>query len=232
MNEHDARRARGDRRPVVIFGAQMSASLARYCLAHDSPYQVAGFTLDRAYLRSQQYEGLPLWAFETLEERCPPADYRLLIPIGYHGINGVRRARYEDGKRRGYSFVSYISRRASVWPDLQLGENVLIYEHAIVQPFSRIGDNCIIRSGVHISHHCHVASHAFLAPAVAMGGAGRIGEQAFIGVGAVLRDRIRIAERSFIGAGAVVVQATQADAAYLGNPARRIDKSALQASSA
>lgn len=57
-----------------------------------------------------------------------------------------------------------------------------------------------------------------------------MGEQAFVGVGAVLRDRIRIAERTFIGAGAVVVQDTQADAVYVGNPARKATKSALQAS--
>ena len=219
-----------DDRPVIIFGNQLSASLAWYCLLHDSPYRVAGFTVDEAYQHSAQFEGLPLLAFETLERHHPPADYRLLIPMGYQHINGIRRARYEAAKRRGYSFVNYISSRASVWPDLQVGENVLIYEHAIIQPFARIGDNCIIRSGAHISHHCRVDSHAFVAAEVAMGGEGHVGEQAFVGVGAVLRDRIRIAPRSFIGAGAVVVQPTESDAVYVGNPARKMAKTALQAS--
>lgn len=220
----------GDDRPVVIFGNMRSASLAWYCLLHDSPYRIAGFTVDAAYLESSWFEGLPLVPFETLEQHYPPADYRLLIPMGYQRINAVRRARFESAKQRGYTFVSYVSSRASVWPDLRVGENVLIYEHAIIQPFARIGSNCIIRSGAHISHHCEVADHAFVAAEVAMGGEGYVGEQAFVGVGAVLRDRIRIAERSFIGAGAVVVQDTQADGVYVGNPARKAGKTALEAS--
>lgn len=220
----------GDDRPVVIFGNLRSASLAWYCLLHDSPFRIAGFTVDAAYLASPRFEGLPLVPFETLEAHYPPTDYRLLIPMGYQQINGVRRSRFESARQRGYTFVSYVSSRASVWPDLKIGENVLIYEHAIIQPFARIGSNCIIRSGAHISHHCEVADHAFVAAEVAMGGEGHVGEQAFVGVGAVLRDRIRIAERSFIGAGAVVVQDTQADGVYVGNPARKAGKTALEAS--
>ena len=34
-----------DTRPIVIFGTLRSASLARFCLTHDSPLQVAAFTL-------------------------------------------------------------------------------------------------------------------------------------------------------------------------------------------
>ena len=230
MIEHSLQASSNDDRPVVIFGNLRSASLAWYCLLHDSSYKVAGFTVDAAYITSPQFEGLPLVPFETLEAHYLPADYRLLIPMGYHQINGVRRARYEQARQRGYAFASYVSSRASVWPDLTIGDNVLIYEHAIIAPFARIGNNCIIRSGAHISHHCEVASHAFVGAEVAMAGEGSVGEQAFVGVGAVLRDRIRIAERSFIGAGAVVMQDTMADGVYVGNPARKTHQTALEAS--
>jgi sugar O-acyltransferase (sialic acid O-acetyltransferase NeuD family) len=217
-----------DTRPLVIFGTKRSASLARYCLENDTSLKVAAFTVDAAFMRGREHEGLPLVAFEELESHYRPQDCRLLIPMGYQCVNAVRRERYEAGKARGYSFASYVSSRASVWPDLVIGDNVLIYEHAIVQPFCRIGSNCIIRSGVHLSHHCEVADHVFMAPAAATGGAVVIGEQAFIGVGAVLRDRIRIAPRSFLAAGAVVIADTEADRGYAGNPARRLAKTALQ----
>jgi sugar O-acyltransferase (sialic acid O-acetyltransferase NeuD family) len=217
-----------DSRPVVIFGTLRSASLARYCLTHDSPLRVVAFTVDAAYARGCEHEGLPLVAFEELESRYRPQDCRLLIPMGYQGINGVRRSRYEAAKARGYSFASYVSSRASVWPDLDVGDNVLIYEHAVVQPFCRIGSNCIIRSGANVSHHCEIADHAFVAGESAMGGGVVIGEQAFIGLAAVIRDGIRIAPRSFIGAGAVVIADTESDGAYVGNPARRLDRTALQ----
>lgn len=230
MAEFISRLIPGDDRPVVVFGNMRSASLAWYCLLHDSEFKVAGFAVDEAYITSSIFEGLPLVPFESLETHYPPSDYRLLLPTGYQHINGLRRARFESARQRGYDFASYVSTRASVWPDLSVGDNVLIYEHAIIQPFARIGDNCIIRSGAHISHHCQVESHAFVAAEVAMGGEGIIGEQAFVGVGAVLRDRIRIAERSFIGAGAVVVQDTEADGVYVGNPARKAKKTSYEAS--
>lgn len=221
-------RSVADDRPVVIFGNLRSASLARFCLQHDSSFRVIAFTVDRAYRAGDFYDGLPLVPFEELEAHYKPEDCRLLIPMGYQRINGIRRARYEDARRRGYEFISYVSSRASIWPDLVVGDNVLIYEHAIVQPFARIGNNCIIRSGAHISHHCTVEDHAFVAAEVAMGGESAIGEQAFVGVGSVIIDNIRIGARGFIGAGSVVTRSTDDDAVYVGNPARKLGKTPLQ----
>lgn len=192
--------------------------------------RVAGFTVDGQRMDTTVFEGLPLVDFETLEANFPPQDYRLLIPMGYVQVNGIRRSRYEQAKQRGYTLASYVSSRASVWPDLQVGDNVLIYEHAIIQPFARVGNNCIIRSGAHVSHHCEVGNHVFVAAEVAMASACKIGEQAILGVGAVLRDGLHVAERSFVGAGAVVVADTQADGVYVGNPARKTSKTALAAS--
>ena len=214
--------------PVVIFGDQRSAQLAHHCLVHDSSLRVLAFTVDAAYRKANDFDGLPLFDFETLEAHCPPDQVQLLIPMGYQHINGVRRARYEQAKARGYRFASYVSSRASVWGDLRLGENCLIYDNAIVQPFTTIGDNVIVRSGAHISHHGRVDSHAFIAPMAALAGSVHVGEQAFIGTGAVVIDQVHIAPRSFIGAGAVVTRATEADGVYVGNPARRLARSAAQ----
>lgn len=219
------------KKPIaVVFGNDTFASLAAYCLSNDSPYRLAAFTVDRAYVGAGCYEGLPVVPFEELANHFPPGEVRLLIALGYHAINGLRRDRYLTAKALGYEFISYVSSRASTWPDLRVGENCLIYEHAIIQPYASIGNNVIIRSAAHISHHCRVADHAFVAAGVTLGGNVSIGEQAFVGVGAVLRDSLTITERTFIGAGAVVVQDTEADAVYVGNPARKAAKSALQAS--
>lgn len=219
-----------DDRPVIIFGNQLSASLAWYCLKHDSTMQVAGFTVDAARQTTNHFEGLPLIAFESLEAFFPPQDYRLLIPMGFVHVNGIRRSRYEQAKQRGYTLASYVSSRASIWPDLLVGDNVLIYEHAIIQPFARIGNNCIIRSGAHVSHHCQLGDHVFVSAEVALASSCHVGDQAILGVGCVLRDGLHVAERSFVGAGAVLVADTEADAVYVGNPARKVSKSALVAS--
>lgn len=216
-----------DTNDVVLFGMDSFASLAWFCLTHDSRYRVVAFTVDAAFLRAALHHGLPVVPFEELAAHYPPGQVRLLTPLGYHAINGVRRARYEQAKAWGYGFVSYVSSRASTWPDLQVGENCLIYEHAIIQPFARIGNNVIIRSGAHVSHHCQIADHAFVAAGATFGGNVTVGEQAFVGLGAVLRDGLDIAPRSFIGAGAVVLRDTEADGVYVGNPARKSERTAL-----
>lgn len=215
---------------IVVFGAESFASLAWYCLTQDSHYKVIAFTVDRDYVQASTHHGLPVVPFEDLMTDYPPGSVRMLVPLGYHAINGLRRQRYETARELGYECVTYVSSRASTWPDLQIGQNCMVYEGAIIQPFASIGNNVIIRSAAHISHHCHVADHVFVAAGVTLGGNVHVGEQSFLGVGAVLRDGLRIAERSFIGAGAVVVADTEPDGVYIGNPARKIPKTALEAS--
>lgn len=211
---------------VVIFGSGKFSSLAWYCLTHDSAHQVVAFAVDRAFMSSTLHEGLPVVAFEDLSTAYPPADVLLLIPIGYYEINGLRRARYEAAKAQGYRFANYVSSRASVWPDLRLGDNCLIYDHAIVQPFVSIGNNVIVRSGAMIAHHCKLSDHVFVAAGANFGGSVSVGEQAFIGLGGVLKHGLTIAARSFVGAGAVVMTDTEPDGVYIGNPARRISHAA------
>lgn len=219
-------------RDVVIFGTGGLASLAWYSLTHDSEFRPVAFTVDAGYLRHPTHEGLPVVGFDQLALRYPPETTAALVSIGYLQINGLRRARYEQAKAQGYRMIRYVSSRAYTWPELRPGDNCLIYEGAIIQPFASIGDDVIIRSGVHISHHCKVADHAFIAAGATLGGNVQVGEQAFIGLGAVIRDGIHIAERSFIGAGAVVIADTAADGVYVGNPARRLKRSALEVTGA
>ena len=211
-----------DGRPLVIFGNLASASMARHCIEHETGLRVAAFCVDAAYRTTDTFEDLPLLPFEELERWFPPVAARMVIPVGYQHINGLRRSRFENARQRGYTFITYVSPRASVWPTLKLGDNTLVYDQAIIQPYAELGTNCIVRSGANISHHSVVEDHVFIGAGVTMGGKCRIGEQAFIGVGAVLVDQVTIAPRTFVGAGAVVIRDTEPDGVYVGNPARRL----------
>jgi sugar O-acyltransferase (sialic acid O-acetyltransferase NeuD family) len=205
------------------------ASLLRHVLTHDGGRTVAAFTADPEHVRTAEYEGLPLVPFDELERSYPPSDYDLMISVGFNRINGLRRERFEQGRARGYRLPSYVSSRAIVFPDLEVGPNCVIHEGAIVQSHARLGENVLVRSGANIGHHAVVGSHAFIATGVITGGTVRIGEQAMIGVGAVLREEVTIGERALVGAGAVVLKDVEPDSVYAGNPARRLPKSSLEA---
>ena len=216
-----------NKKNIVVFGTGPLSSLAAYCLTMDSRFSVVSFTVDQAYLAQDRSENLPVVAFEKVESHFPPEYNDMIIPIGFSRINGLRRERFLQAREKGYGLISYISGKASVWPDFQINHNVLIYEHAVVQPFSSVGENTIIRSAAHVSHHCNIGNHAFIAAGATLGGNVGVGERAFIGLGAVIRDGITIAPRTFIGAGAVIISDTEPDGVYVGNPARKLMKNAM-----
>ncbi len=215
-------------RPIIVFGAGSFASLSAHVLTHDAQRRVLGFTVDSAHLHSATHDGLPVYPFETLDEHVRPADCEILVALGYLRINGLREARCAQAETMGYDLASYVSRYARVAAGTPIGRNGQIYENAILQPHARLGADVIVRAGANIGHHSSVGDHSFIASGVVTGGNVAIGQRCFIGLGAIIRDGVRLGDRCFIGAGTVVTGNVEADAVYVGNPARRLGKTSLE----
>lgn len=211
---------------VVVFGLGPFASLAWYVLSHDSPHRVVGFTADRAWCTEPRLHGLPVCPFDALEAEFPPDEVNLLLALGGRQVNCLRAARFLEAKARGYGLVSYISTRALVWPDLQIGEGCMLFEGCMVHPFARIGSNCILRSGSHVSHHSVVGDHSFLAAHSVLAGGASLGQRCFLGLNSSVRDGIKVADRCLVAAGAVVTADTTENGVYMGVPAKRHAKPA------
>ncbi len=206
---------------LVIFGSGNFASLAWYVLKHDSPHEVVGFTVNAAWCKTSTHHDLPLVPFESLEQYFPPAETALMVPLGWADCNRLRAARYAEAKERGYTFATYVSSRAMVWPDLNVGENSMIYEGAIVQPFAKIGTSCILRTGSHVSHHAVLGDNVFLAAHAVVAGNAVIGDRCFLGLNSTIRDGVTLAPGCVVAAGALVTADTEPDGLYVGVPARR-----------
>ena len=219
-----------DQRRLIIFGTNTVSSVLHYYLNNDSKSPVVAFTVDAQYISSTTHEGLPVLAFEELESSYRPEEVHLLVPLGFRAINGLRRAKCEEAKSRGYSLAHYVSSRAMVWQGFEVRENSIFYEGAIIGPFSVVGKNVMIRSDVVISHHCTIGDHVFVAAGGFIGGEATVGDQAFIEIGATVRDGVTVGARCFIGAGAVVISNTEPDLVYFGNPASKIKGSSLNIS--
>jgi len=213
---------------AVIFGVRPLSSVIWYCMEHDSDYSIVAFTLDKEFIKSDKHEGIPVIPFEELGVDHPPSSVDIIAPVGYKRMNQLRKEVCSRIKDKGYNLARYISSRASIWPDLEINENVIIYEHTVVRPFSSIGKNSVIASSVHISHHNRIGENVFIAAGAVLGGEVTVCDQSVIGIGATLRDQITIAPRTFIGAGAVVVNDTESDCVYVGNPAKKFHKSAME----
>lgn len=193
-------------REVVLFGTGDFARIAHVYLREDSPCDVVAFTVNEEFLDGDEFRGLPLVPFERLEERYPPDRYAMFVAIGFKGLNRARRRVYEQCKERGYELITYVSSRAYQWGEIELGDNVFIFEANVIQPFVRIGNDVIVWSGNHIGHDTTIGDHCFIASHAVISGNVTIGESCFVGVNATFRDAVNVGRDSVIGAGAVVMK--------------------------
>lgn len=206
---------------LVIFGAGDIAQLAHYYFSTDSDYEVVAFTVDDAYRKEETFCGLPVVAFEHVADVYPPSSHACFIALSYAKLNAVRKEKYLAAKALGYSLASYVSSRATMLNDGQVGENCFILEDNTVQPFVRIGDDVTLWSGNHVGHHSIIKDHVFIASHIVISGGVEIGEQCFIGVNATLRDHIRVGARCVIGAGALLLEDAEPEGVYLGTATER-----------
>ena len=190
---------------IVIFGTGQIAQAVAVYLDRDSTHEVAAFVIDAAYRNGQgRCMGRPVHDWESLERDFRPEDGLLFGPVSYRGLNQFRKARFDEGKRRGYRFLTYIHPSAHVYTD-EIGENCLILEQNVIQPFARIGDNVVIWSNNHIGHHTMIGDHCFVTSQVGIAGNCRVGEACFFGGQSGLIDNRSVGAGCIIGAGATVL---------------------------
>jgi sugar O-acyltransferase (sialic acid O-acetyltransferase NeuD family) len=194
---------------VIIFGVSQWAELAHFYLIHDSPHEVAAFTLDRAYLESEAFKGLPVVAFDDVERRFPPSEYQMFIPMSFKKMNHARAEKYAEAKTKGYELISYVSSKATVWPGFTCGDNCFIFEDNTIQPFVEIGSNVVLWSGNHIGHHTRIKDHVMITSHVVISGCCTIEPYCFFGVNATVRDETVVARETLVGAGVVILKDTK-----------------------
>ena len=191
---------------IVVFGTGEIAELADFYFSQDSKFRVAGFTVDEAYLKDSEFHGRPVVPFERVMKSFPPQSYGLFVAVSYSKINELRAAKVAAARAAGYQLVSYVSSRATIFPELQVKENCFIIEDNTIQPFARIGANVTLWSGNHIGHHSVIEDDVFIASHVVVSGGVRIGQGSFLGVNVTLRDHVTIGKQCVIGAGALVLE--------------------------
>jgi len=200
---------------IIIFGVSQLASLAHFYFRHDSPHKVIAFTVDKAYLNEPEFEGLPVVAFEDIEQNYSPNEYKMFLPISFKQMSHLRRQKYDAAKAKGYSCVSYVSSKATTWPDLDIGENCFVFEDNTIQPFVKIGNNCVLWSGNHIGHHTTIRDHVFVTSHVVISGCCLIDEHSFFGVNATIRDETTIGRETLVGMGAIITKDTPPQSVWI-----------------
>jgi sugar O-acyltransferase (sialic acid O-acetyltransferase NeuD family) len=207
---------------VVLFGILDTAELAHYYLEHDSEHEVVAFTVNREYLKEESFRGLPLVAFEDVETLFPPDEYSFFAPLTARNMNRNREKVYLEAKAKGYTFISYISSKATLFDRSVIGDNCFILEDNTIQPFTTIGNNVVLWSGNHIGHHGQIKDHVFFTSHVVLSGHCTIESYSFFGVNCTIRDYTHIAQGTLVGMASAITKDTEEWGIYIGNPAKKV----------
>lgn len=190
------------KRKLIIFGIEDFADIAYEYFTWDSYYDVAAFTVDQAFLREESHFGLPVIAFENLQDRFPPEDHDFFAAVVYGDLNRHREAACNRAKAKTYRLASYISSRAFVWRNATIGEHCFVFENNSIQPYASVGDNVVLWCGNQISHHARIGDHCFLSGGVGVAGWVAIEDHCFLGINSTLANNTRLGAGSWVSHGA------------------------------
>jgi len=204
----------GKSRKLVVVGDSAFAEIAYEYFTHDSEYQVVGFSVERKFLKKVELFGLPVVPFESLEKSFSPSDHEVFAAIAYAQLNRLRARFCAQTKEKGFKLASYVSSRAFVWRNVQMGEHCFVFEGNVVQPFVRLGNDVILWSGNHIGHHSIIRDHCFISSHVVISGFVEVGESCFLGVNSTVINNIKIAKDSWIGPGILITKDTSGGSFY------------------
>jgi sugar O-acyltransferase (sialic acid O-acetyltransferase NeuD family) len=193
-------------RKLVIVGDSAFAEIAYEYFTQDSDYEVVAFSVERDYLTRDSLAGVPLFPFEELVERYPPREHDVYVATVYTQLNRLRTRLANTAQERGYALASYVSSRAFVWPNVELGEHCFIFENNVVQPFVRLGRNVVLWSGNHIGHHSTIGDNCFVSSHVVVSGFVTIGRNCFLGVNSTFANDLTIGDDVWVGPHVVVTK--------------------------
>jgi sugar O-acyltransferase (sialic acid O-acetyltransferase NeuD family) len=214
---------------LIIIGDGETAEMAYEYFTYDSPYDVVAFAVEAQYAKKTELAGLPVVHFEEIGRLYPPETHDAFAAISYVQLNRVRARLYQATKAKGYTLASYVSSKAFVWRNVEIGENCFIFENNVVQYAVKIGNNVVFWSGNHIGHQTIIRDNVFISSHVVVSGYCEVGENCFLGVNSCIANNIKIAPDCVIGMGAVIHKHTEERKVYVGNPGKPIAKDSFEA---
>jgi sugar O-acyltransferase (sialic acid O-acetyltransferase NeuD family) len=190
-------------RKLYIFGTQNFAEVAYYLFTSEEEYQLAGFTVDGAYLRETTFNGLPVIPFEELSGVIDKERDEIFVAIGVGKINTLRAEKVAQLQQQGFRIASFVSSKAQVPRGFQPKPNTMIMDHVYMHPLVQVGTNAILWSNTWVALKVRFGDHCWVTSAVA-GDSSVIGDYSFVGINATIAPFVTIGKHNLIGAGAVI----------------------------
>lgn len=186
---------------IVILGNNDFGRLLKYYISIDDERKVVAFTVNKEYIKKEQFCDLPVVPFEQIESVYPPERYEIMLAIGNSKMNDVRKKMYYECKKKGYTIASYIHSSCSIHTQ-DIGEGNILLENCLLYPYSKLGNGNLLWDHVLISHDCIVGDFNTFSSYADLCGYVKIGNNGYFGKHCILNDFMIINDYTLIGAGA------------------------------
>lgn len=160
------------------------------------------------------YLGNDAWAKQNLDHNT-----RLVFAIGQSKLRKKLVSYYQN---LGFSSQTLIHPSCQLSPRIDIGQGTIVCKGSTLTTDIQIGRHCIININCTIGHDSKIDDFSTLSPGVHLSGGVNIGRCASLGTGSVVLPNISIAENCVLGAGAVATKPLDANATYIGIPAKRV----------
>ena len=209
---------------IIIFGTGELAQRIFFYL-QDSEDTVIAFCANKSKIDKEELLGLPVVAFEDIEEKFSPNEFSMFIALAYSEMNKKRTKFFEEAKNKGYELYSYIHPSTKIWDKFEMGENCFILANNVIQPFVKIGNNVLIGSNNLISHNTTINDNCFITSNVTMGGHITMGKNCFVGLSSTINQRIKIGNQCIIGASTIITKDVNDKEVYAENSSKKLPQS-------
>ena len=171
---------------IIIVGTT-SFSQTLYKILKKEAINVIAFSTYKEFIKEYEIEGLPVIAFEDINNLFEKGTYKLLNTIGYTNMNSIRKKVYLDIKKYDYPIYTFISKEAKVYSE-DIGDGSIIMPSAFIGPYVKIGICNIINPSCTLTHHINIGNYNFIGWGATCGGSVEIGNHCFIGLHSTIKN--------------------------------------------
>lgn len=191
---------------IIIFGIGKISDVIQYFMREVSNLPVIAFTVDKEYIKEDDFNGLPVIPFEDLKAKYSPDRYSVFVALGYHDLNRLRAKKITECEKLGYEIISYVHPDSGIPKDLNFGKNCFIMDNVCIHPRVEIGDNVFVWSGSIIGHHSVIGNNCWLTSGCNISGVVTIGDNCFFAINSTVGHSITLEGNNFIGANSLVTK--------------------------
>ena len=134
------------------------------------------------------------------------------------GTDGLGCERRDDGTLIKFTHLGGVE----IGDDVEIGANCQIARGALSNTI--IGRGCKINGLCFIAHNCVLDDNVWITGNTMLAGSVKVGKNATIFSSVIVREQRRIGQRATIGMGSVVTKDVPAGEAWLGSPAKKVEK--------